>query len=281
MEAERGWSIVLIWIVILLLSAGAAAGLSIALGPSAMWWYLLRIPLLFLGALVCLLLLYALFLYVLSLCVNKKKPVTKAHHGIRRLMVETMELIDIVGRIRVHGEGLERIDRKKPFLLVANHRSMIDPFLPLTLMKGTEIIYICKPEILKMPVAGGIAHLSGFPFINRQNNREALKTIFRAVDILKDEHTSVAIFPEGSRNKTDEPLLPLHAGSFAIAKRAGVPIVVAVNRGTENALKRFFLRGSDVTFKVVDVIEPERFAELNTQEIADMVRKELEAELKN
>ncbi len=270
----------LIWIVVLLLSAGTAAGLSIAFGPCEMWWYLLRIPLLFLGALVCWLLLYALFLYILGLCVNKKKPVTKAHHGIRRLTVETMELIDIVGRIRVHGEGVDRIDRTKPFLLVANHRSMIDPFLPMTLLKGTEIIYICKPEILQMPVAGGFAHLCGFPFINRENNREALKTILHAVDILKEEKTAVAIFPEGSRNKTDEPLLPLHPGSFAIAKRAGVPIVVAVNRGTEKALKRF-LRGTDVTFKVVDVIEPERFAALNTQEIAELVRGALEAELKN
>ena len=269
----------LIWIVILLLSAGTAALLSFVFPPCETWWFVLRIPLLFVGAYVGWLLLYALFLYVLSLSVNKRKPVTKAHHGMRRLMTETMELIMIVGRIRVHGEGVGRIDRKKPFLLVANHRSMIDPFLPLTLLKGTEIIYICKPEVLKMPVAGGIAHVCGFPFINRSNNRDALKTIFRAVDILSDEQTAVAIFPEGTRNKTDEPLLPLHAGSFAIAKRANVPIVVAVNRNTENALKRFLLHRTDVYFKVLDVLEPEQFASLSTQEIAERVRTMLETAL--
>ena len=269
----------LIWILVLLLSAGTAAGLGFAFGPCAAWRYVLRILLLFPAAIVFWLLLYALFLLILSALVNKKKPVTKAHHGMRRLMVETMELIDIVGRIRVHGEGLARIDRDQPFLLVANHRSMIDPFLPLTLLKGTEIIYICKPEILNMPIAGGIAHICGFPFIDRKNNREALKTIFRAIDILKEERTSVAIFPEGSRNKTDAPLLPLHAGSFAIAKRAKVPIVVAVNRGTEKALKRF-LRGTDVTFRVIDVLQPETIAPLSTQEIAELVREKLEAALK-
>ena len=168
----------------------------------------------------------------ISLFIDKRKPVTKAHHGMRRLMTETMELILLVGRIRVHAEGLERIDRTKPFLLVANHRSMLDPFLPSVLLKGTEIIYICKPEILHMPVAGSYAHVCGFPFIDRSNNRAALKTILHAVDILKDEQTAVGIFPEGTRNKTDAPLLPLHPGSFSIAKRAGVPIVVAVNRNT-------------------------------------------------
>ena len=268
----------LIWIVILLLSAGTAAGLSFAFGPCATWWFILRIPLLFLGAYVLWLLLYTLFLYVITALVDQKKPVTKPHHGFRRLMVETMELIMIVGRIRVHGEGLDRIDRTKPFLLVANHRSMIDPFLPLSLLKGTEILFVCKPEVQKMPVAGGIAYISGFPFIDRTNNREALKTIFRTVDTIKEEQVSVAIFPEGTRNKTSEPLLPLHAGSFAIAKRANVPIIVAVNGNTGNALKRF-LRGTDVSFKVVDVIEPEQFASLSTQEIAERVREELEAAL--
>ena len=132
-----------------------------------------------------------------------------------------------------------------------------------------------------MPIAGRYAHICGYPFIDRSNNRQALKTILRAVDILKEEHTSVGIFPEGTRNKTDDLLLPLHPGSFAIAKRAEVPIVIAVNRGTERALKRFFLHRTDVYFQVIDVLPPESFSSLNTQEIADTVREKLEAALRN
>jgi len=269
----------LILIAILLLSVASTVLFTWLLGPCASLWFVLRIPLLFLASFVCWLLLYTLFLFVLGAVINQKKPVKKPHHGMRRLMVETMELILFVGRIRVHGDGLERIDRKKPFLLVANHRSMIDPFLPLTLLKGTEIVYICKPEIQKMPVAGGVAHICGFPLIDRQNNRQALKTIFRAIEILTEESTSVAIFPEGTRNKTDDPLLPLHAGSFSIAKRANAPIVVAANRNTEKALKRFFLHRTHVSFTVVDVLEPEQIAPLSTQEIAELVKEKLEAAL--
>jgi 1-acyl-sn-glycerol-3-phosphate acyltransferase len=271
----------LIWILILLLSAGTAAGLSFAFGPCETWWFVLRIPLLFLAAYFAWVILYALLFSAISLFINKKKPVAKAHHGMRRLMVETMELILLVGRIRVHAEGLKRIDRTKPFLLVANHRSMLDPFLPSVLLKGTEIIYICKSEILQMPVAGSYAHVCGFPFIDRSNNRAALKTILHAVDILKDEQTAVGIFPEGTRNKTDAPLLPLHPGSFSIAKRAGVPIVVAVNRNTEKAIPQFLWHGTKVSFKVVDVLTPDRIADLSTQEIAERVTETLEAALKN
>ncbi len=270
----------LAWIAILLLSAGTTALLSVVLQTSAVWWLVLRIPLLFLAAYVCWLLLYTLFIVIVSLCIDKNKPVEKPNHLLRRLVSETMQLILLVGRIRVHAEGLERIDRTKPFLLVANHRSMIDPFLPLSRMMGTEIVYVCKPEILHMPVAGSIAHGCGFPFIDRSNNREALKAILRAADILKEEQTAVGIFPEGTRNKTDAPLLPLHPGSFALAKRGNVPIVVAVNRNTERALPQFFWHGTKVSFTVLDVIQPEQFAAMNTQEIADEVRRTLEDALR-
>lgn len=269
----------LIWIAILLFSAGTAALLSFAFAPCATWWFVLRIPLLFSAAYVLWLIVYALLICAISLFIDKNKPVTRAHHGMRRLLAETMRLILLAGRIRVHAEGLSKIDRTKPFLLVANHRSMIDPFLPLALLKGTEIVYICKPEIRNMPVAGRYAHICGFPFIDRNNNREALKTVLRAVDILKDEQTAVGIFPEGTRNKTDAPLLPLHAGSFAPAKRAGVPIVVAVSRNTEKALKRIFLHRTKVSFTVLDVLSPEQIAPMSTQEIAETVRAMLEAAL--
>ena len=270
----------LIWILILLLSAGTAAGLSFAFGPCGTWWFILRIPLLFLAAYVAWVILYALLFSFISLFIDKRKPVTKAHHGMRWLATETMQLVLLVGRIRVHAEGLDRINRKKPFLLVANHRSMIDPFLPLTLLKGTEIVYICKPEVKDMPVFGRYAHICGFPFIDRENNRQALKTILHAVDVLKDEQTAVAIFPEGTRNKTDAPLLPLHPGSFSIAKRAGVPIVVAAARNTEKALRQVIWHGTKVSFKVVDVLTPESVADLSTQEIAERVAETLEAALK-
>ncbi len=271
----------LVWILILLLSAGSAAGLSFAFGPCETWWFILRIPLLFTAAYLCLLLLYALLIVAISLFINKKKPVTRAHHGMRRLVVETMQLILLAGRMRVHAEGLDRIDRTQPFLLVSNHRSMLDPFLPTVLMKGTEIIFVCKPEILNMPVIGRYAHICGYPFIDRSNNRQALKTILHAVDILKEEQTPVGIYPEGTRNKTNEPLLPLHPGSFSIAKRAGVPIVIAATQGTARAVPQFLWHGTKVSFRVLDVLTPEQIAALSTQELAERTAETLEAALKN
>lgn len=42
----------------------------------------------------------------------------------------------------------------------------------------------------------------------------------------------MAICPEGTRNKTEEPLLPFHKGSFKIAEKTGCKIVPVVLTNT-------------------------------------------------
>lgn len=267
-----------IFIVILCLSAASAGLLSWAFGPcEALWWFLLRIPLLFVGAFVAWTALYLLVLLIVSACIDTKKPVKKAHHGFRWVLAETAQFLLMIGRVHVHAEGLEKIDRTKPFLLVANHRSNFDPFVALSLLKGTELIYICKPSIFKIPIVGGVAHMSGFLSLNREDNREGLKTILRAVEILKDEQTAVAVYPEGTRNKTDVPLLPFRAGAFAMAKRGKAPIVVAFTEHTEDVAHRYLWKRSHVNFTVLDVLPYEQIKDIPTDAISDEVRARMEA----
>ncbi len=266
-----------ILIIILFLSACASALLSWAFGLCAAWWFALRALLLFAGAFVVLTLLFFFGLLLWSFCIDKKKPVTRVHHGYRWMIAEVMRFILLLGRVRVHAEGVEQVDRTKPFLLVANHKSNFDPFAAVQAFKGTELVYICKPSIFKIPLAGSFAHMSGFLSLNREDNREGFKTIMRAIEILKDEQTSVAVYPEGTRNKTDATLLPFRAGAFSMAKRANAPIVVAVTEHTEDVAHRFLLRHTDVTFKVLDVIPCEQIANLRTTEISDTVHAQMEA----
>ena len=266
-----------ILILILVFSAATAALLSWAFGPcEALWWFILRIPLLFCAAFVAWTVLYILTLFVVAQCVNTNKPVKKAHHGFRWVLTETAQFLLLIGLVRIHAEGLERVDRSKPFLLVANHRSNFDPFVALTLFKGTEILYICKPSIFKMPVAGGIAHMSGFLSINREDNREGLKTILRAVEILKDEQTAVAVYPEGTRNKADAPLLPFRAGAFAMAKRGKCPIVVAFTEHTGDVARRYLRKPTVVNFTVLDVLPYEQIKDMQTDAISETVRERME-----
>lgn len=267
-----------ILILILVLSAGTSALLTFVFGPcEPLWWYIARIPLLFLAAFVAWTVLYILTLLIVAKCVNIRKPVKKVHHGFRWVLTETAQFLLLIGRVRIHAAGLEKVDRSKPFLLVANHRSNFDPFVALSLFKGTELVYICKPSIFRMPVVGGIAHMSGFLSLNRENNREGLKTILRAVEILKDEQTAVAVYPEGTRNKTEEPLLPFRAGAFSMAKRGHVPIVVAFTEHTEDVAHRYLRKRTVVNFTVLDVLPYEQIEHMQSDAISETVRARMEA----
>ena len=64
-------------------------------------------------------------------------------------------------------------------------------------------------------------------FLDRKDLRKGMKTINDAADQIKNG-VSMAIFPEGTRNKGEEALLPFHAGSFKIAEKSDCKIVPVV-----------------------------------------------------
>jgi 1-acyl-sn-glycerol-3-phosphate acyltransferase len=78
-------------------------------------------------------------------------------------------------------------------------------------------------------------------FIDRDNVKESLKAILTSIDMIKNG-ISVCIFPEGTRNKTEEDLLPFHEGSFKIASKAGCPIVPITINNSEALFEKQYPR---------------------------------------
>ena len=98
--------------------------------------------------------LYFLLLYLLSLTVDKTKPVQKKSPFYRWLLNETAWLILRLGRVKIECSGLEKLQGLPPFLLVANHRSNFDPFIAIAACPKYELAYIAKPEIFDIPITG-------------------------------------------------------------------------------------------------------------------------------
>ena len=61
-------------------------------------------------------------------------------------------------------------------------------------------------------------------FLDRDDIKQGLQTILTAIEYVKGG-MSVVIFPEGTRNKTEEDILPFHEGSFKISTKTDCPIV--------------------------------------------------------
>jgi 1-acyl-sn-glycerol-3-phosphate acyltransferase len=76
-------------------------------------------------------------------------------------------------------------------------------------------------------------------FIDRANIKEGLKAIVTAIDKVKNG-ISICIFPEGTRNRTENDLLPFKEGSFKIAVKTGCPIVPITINNSEALFEKQF-----------------------------------------
>ena len=80
-----------------------------------------------------------------------------------------------------------------------------------------------------MPFLGWWMSLSGAVFVDRGNSAKAIRSLTAAGEAIKARHTSLWMFPEGTRSMREHhDMLPFKKGAFHMAIQAGVPIVPVV-----------------------------------------------------
>ncbi len=217
------------------------------------------------------LLLVALFLVVASLLVDMEKPQEEDSKFYRTLTHLYVDLVLTLGRVEVRTEGLEKLPSDGRFLLVCNHINDLDSGVILKCFPKSQLVFIGKREIVDMPIVGPVMHKMMCQFINRENDREALKTILKCIQIIKEDKASVVVFPEGYVSM-DGRLRHFRSGAFKIAQKSGVPIVVCTVRNTKHVMQDLFaLRKTWTQLHLVDVIDAETVKALPTTEIAEKV----------
>ena len=113
----------------------------------------------------------------------------------------------------------------------------------------------------------------------RENDKEALRTILKCIQMIKEDQASVAVFPEGYCSVSGK-LFHFRSGVFKIAQKANVPVVVCTIRGTKEVLPRLKkLRASRVDVHLVDVIPAEQVKALSTMDLAEVVYEKMIADL--
>lgn len=226
---------------------------------------------LFCGAFAAWLLVYVLFLLICSLLIDASRPQT-AYEPFYNAMVTWVEgLLPALTRTRIHVAGAQRLPEGR-WLLVGNHRSGFDPLVTGWILRRRRLAFILKPSIRRLPVVGPFVHRACFLAIDRENDREALKSILAAAKLLKAGVVSYGIYPEGTRNTGAEPL-PFRNGAFKIAQKAGCGIAVAVVRDTELIRRHFPWRHTDVYVDFRAFLDAERVAAMSTAEIGEYVRE--------
>ena len=253
---------------IALLSAVFAVLMSV--GAEGLSWLWIA-PVSFVGGFLGLLIVAFLFLWAACQFVDQSKEQehdSKFYRGMLRIYISA---IKTVTRLHIHTQGLEKTPKDGRFMLVCNHTSLADPVVLLYCFSKSQLAFISKRENASMFVVGKAMHKMLCQTINRENDREALKTILKCIQLIKDDEVSIAVFPEGYIHK-DKKLHHFRSGVFKIAQKSKVPIVVCTLKNTS----QFFanlpkLKRTDVELHLLDVIQPEQYAEMNTVELGNQI----------
>jgi len=161
-----------------------------------------------------------------------------------------------VSFIRVRAEGLQNLDPRGTYVLVANHGSYMDiPALISTL--PLQFRFFAKKGLYKIPFLGTHLRRAGHLPVDRSNARNSLKSMTEGARIIAGRHVSVLLFPEGGR--TVKGLREFKEGAAYIAIKAGVPVVPVGIVGMRALLPQgsIYLRSGRVTVRVGQPIPTE------------------------
>jgi len=259
-----------LFVLYLILGAAAAvlAGVFAVSSPAQLW-----IPVLvFVGFNLAAWALQVLFVSVASLFADVKNGPKTMDNFFRRISLDALGTYLAVVGCRFTVENREMIP-EEPCLLVCNHLSIIDPLALMVVLRKYKVAFIAKKEIKKIPVISRCMVPSGCLFLDRDDSRSAIYTIRDAAAFISDGIGSMGIFPEGTRNRSDKPVLPFHAGSFKIATKAGCPLVIVGISGTEKLSKNFPFRRTPITIRVLETIPSDEVASAKSTDLAAHAEK--------
>ena len=167
--------------------------------------------------------------------------------------------------------GEENVPTDRPVLYTPNHRSIFDVIITYTrcpLQTG----YVAKKETRYVPIFSIWMAFMNCTFLDRDDIRDGLRVIKKCIELINNG-VSICIFPEGTRNKGDDLLLPLHAGSFKIAEKTGCLIVPVAISNTQDIFESHFprIKKTNVTIEYLPPIDVSRLDRAECKEIGSMV----------
>lgn len=117
-------------------------------------------------------------------------------------------------------ENKEFIPIDGPIIFAGNHLHILDQCLVIISTKRV-VHYMAKREYFDGPFAW-FFKLTGVIRVDRAIHDDEAKEL--ALNVL-NRHRALGIFPEGTRNKTEEILLPFKLGTVSLAQKTGATIV--------------------------------------------------------
>jgi len=158
---------------------------------------------------------------------------TRWHRAITKIWMSLF--LTLVG-CRFTVKGKHHFNNLIPAIVICNHNSLIDvpvstPFLP----RANKTI--AKKSFVYVPLFGWIYQF-GAVIVDRKND-QSRRTSFEKMKHVLDSGLDMLIYPEGTRNKTSEPLKSFYDGAFKLAIETQNPIIPVVLLNTKKILPAY------------------------------------------
>ena len=172
-----------------------------------------------------------IFIWFYLICYLLPEPQkTRWHRQVSKIW---MSLFLFLSGCRFKVTGKEVFDTTTNAVIVCNHNSLIDipvsfPFLP----RANKTI--AKKSFSKIPIFG-LIYTFGTVLVDRRDERSRKQSVDDMKKVL-ETGLDMLIYPEGTRNRTNEPLKSFHNGAFKLAIDTNKPIIPVVLLNTKKIL---------------------------------------------
>ena len=148
--------------------------------------------------------------------------------------------------------GLEHIDHKKTYVIIANHQSMAD--IVVLYQTKMQFKWVAKASLFKVPFIGWCLSLIKHIKLTR-GDFASIKEIYQKASYWLQKDMSVLFFPEGTRSSSAE-MGAFQNGAFKLAIKEKKPILPICLKGTQAAIpKGSWIFKTKVNGEVI-VLEP-------------------------
>ncbi len=162
---------------------------------------------------------------------SPSKRVSRRRHLMQGVFQLYLRLLSVMGAASFAFTG---VARQGPYLIVANHPTLIDAVLLLTLFPQADCII--KHELMRNPFTRFA--MSGLDYMSNADTAAMLEA---AVERLRAGR-SVLVFPEGTRSRPGQPL-HFHLAAATMAVRSGaqvLPVLICCEPVTTSKQARWY-----------------------------------------
>lgn len=176
--------------------------------------------------------------------------------------------------IRVKIKNQELIDKNQVYVFVCNHRSQLDIPLFAVACKNS-FKFLSKIEVTRIPFIGYVVKKL-YLTVDRKDKEDRARSFEKMKDSLLKEKIGVVLFPEGTRNRTNAPLIDFKDGAFRLAIDTQLPLAVLtiINSGDFSPANKFLqLQPGTLKAKWTEPISTKGMTLEDVPRLKEMVRQ--------